>query len=240
MKLPKVAVNFALTSDGKISTRNFTPSDFSSPQDKHRLLEIRSKGDALLVGASTIAADNMTMGLPDADLRAERLKRKQSEYPLRVILTNSGNLSPQLRLFSQEFSPIIIFSTRRMSNERLWELEQHATVHLSDAESVDLREVLVTLRSVYRVKTVVCEGGPRLFRGLLSAGLVNEINLTLCPLIFGGAKAPTLTGVPGEFLSRSTLCRLSKMEIIGSECFLRYHVLKSEDKGMHLTEAQRH
>jgi len=224
MTLPSVAVNFALTWDGKVSTRNFTPSDFSSPEDKKRLLAIRAKGDALLVGARTIAADNMSMGLPDPDLRAARLRRKQPEYPLRVILSASGNISPKLRLFTHDFSPVVIFSTNRMAQSRRAALGKNAVLHLSDSEHLELREVLATLGSVYGVESVVCEGGPSLFRALLTEGLVNEINLTLCPRIFGGMKAPTLTGLPGDFLPKSVHCTLAKMEIVGDECFLRYRV----------------
>ena len=225
-KLPFVSVNFALTWDGKVSTRNFTPSDFSSPEDKRRLLAIRAKGDALLVGARTLIADNMSMGLPDVELRAGRLRRKQSEFPLRVILSNTGEISPDLRVFSESFSPIVIFSTLRMSPERRTQLEKkNATVYLGEGQTVDLRAALATLRAVHGVKKLVCEGGPRLFRGLLEGELVNEINLTLCPRIFGGQTAPTLTGAPGEFLPESLRWKLVKMEIVGGESFLRYRVV---------------
>jgi riboflavin-specific deaminase-like protein len=225
VRRPSLAVNFAITCDGRVTTRNFTPSDFSSPEDKRRLLQIRATGDALLAGARTIAADNMSMGLPDAKLRAGRLRRNQSEYPLRVILSNSGNISPSLGLFAHDFSPVVIFSTHRMSRTRRAQLEKHATVHLSDTETVDLHQVLSTLQKDYHVKKVVCEGGPSLFRGLLEAGLVDEINLTLCPRVFGGTATPTLTGMPGGFLPKSMICSLAKMEIVGGECFLRYRVL---------------
>ncbi len=102
-RFPTVAVNFAVTWDGKISTRNFTPADFSSKRDKHRLLEIRATGDALLVGANTISSDNMSMGLPDAALRAQRVRRKQTPWPLRVIITNSGRIDPALNIFQKRF-----------------------------------------------------------------------------------------------------------------------------------------
>ena len=143
---------------------------------------------------------------------------------MRVIITNTGNISPELRLFSQGFSPILIFSTSRMPEDRRAALEQVATLHLSNGPTVDLREMLSTLRSVYRVKSVVCEGGPSLFRSLLEASLIDELNLTVCPRIFGGKAAPTLTGIPGQFLPKSVHCKLAKMEIVGEECFLRYRV----------------
>ena len=68
---PFVTANFAITADGRISTRNLTPATFSSPRDKRRLLEIRAACDAILVGARTLSADSMTLGIP-ADLRAAR------------------------------------------------------------------------------------------------------------------------------------------------------------------------
>ena len=65
--------NFALSADGKVSTRNFTPTGFTSKADKRRLLEIRCLGDAVLAGASTISTDRMSMGIPASDLRERRL-----------------------------------------------------------------------------------------------------------------------------------------------------------------------
>src|ERR1700736_5086273 len=62
MSRPKVILNFAMSVDGKVSTKRYQPSDFSSRDDKRRLLEIRSLGDALLVGRNTGAIDNMSMG----------------------------------------------------------------------------------------------------------------------------------------------------------------------------------
>lgn len=219
---PEVAVNFALTWDGRISTRNHTPSDFSSPYDKRRFLEIRATGDAILAGASTIAADRMTMGLPDEALRQERLARGQAEYPLRVLLTGSGVLDPALPVFHHTFSPIHIFSTQRMPASSRSVLAEVATLHLADGDSVDLREMLRALRCDFGVRRLVCEGGAQVFRSLVEVDLVDEINLTLCPRIFGSEQAPTLTGPAGPFLPASVDFRLEKTEVVGEECFVRY------------------
>src|SRR3954469_22268147 len=107
---PRVSANFAITWDGRISTRRRTPSDFSSPMDKARFLEIRALADAVLVSARTAAADHMTIGLPNAALRAERVARGQAPYPLRVLLTSTGRIDAALRTFEKTFSPILIFS----------------------------------------------------------------------------------------------------------------------------------
>ena len=221
---PFVTANFALTWDGRISTRRGTPSDFSSKRDKRRLVEIRARCDAVLVSAKTVAADNMTMGLPDATLRAVRIARGQREYPLRVLLTNSGRIDPAARIFTKTFSPIVIFSTTRMPARTRAALAAQADVWLHESASVNLAAMLATLRTDYGVRRLVCEGGAQIFRALLAAGLMDELHVTLCPRIFGGAKAPTLTGVAGAFLPASVPLTLRKMEVIDGECFLRYRL----------------
>ena len=223
---PFVTVNFALTWDGRVSTRKLTPSDFSSKRDKQRLSEIRATGDAILAGASTIAADRMTMGLSDPALRAARVGRKQAAHPLRVIVSNSGRISPALRVFEKDFSPIVIFSTTKMPARTRAALAEKADLWLHESDTVNLPALLATLRAEYRVKRLVCEGGPRLFRALLAENLVDEIHLTLAPRLFGGLRAPTLTGLPGAFLPRSTRCTLREMKVVNDECFLRYRVAK--------------
>ncbi|NBV85584.1 MAG: hypothetical protein EBS01_04825, partial [Verrucomicrobia bacterium] len=135
---PHVVANFAVTWDGRISTRGRTLSNFSSPRDKRRLLEIRSEGDAVVASLETVKADTMTMGLPDRGLRAEREARGQSAFPLRVVVSGSGALDPDLRLFGETFSPVVVFSTQRMPMAVREALAGKAAVRLIDAEKVDV------------------------------------------------------------------------------------------------------
>jgi riboflavin-specific deaminase-like protein len=222
---PFVTANFAVTWDARISTRRGTSSDFSSPRDKRRLLEIRAPCDAVLASVKTVATDNIAMGLPDPALRAARAKRGQSAYPLRVLLTNSGRIDPALRIFQHTFSSIVIFSTTRMPAQVRRTLAPKADLWLHDAATVNLAAMLATLRAEYAVKRLVCEGGSRVFRALLAEELVDELHLTLAPRIFGGHAAPTLTGISEQFLPSSTGLRLRSMEVIDGECFLRYRIL---------------
>lgn len=223
--IPALEVNFAMTWDGKVTTRNLTPADFSSKRDKRRLLEIRARGDALLVGANTVRRDNMSMGLPDETLREGRTKRGQAPYPLRVVVSNSGKVDPAWKIFRHDFSPIVIYSTTRMPARTRAAIAGKAALHLHETPGVDLEAMLRHLRSHYGVKRIACEGGPSLFRSLLAANLVHDINLTLCPLAFGGEKALSLTGLPDGFFPKSVCCKLMKTEVIDGECFLRYRVL---------------
>src|SRR3954454_23662460 len=85
---PFVAATFAMTVDGKITTRNFSPVDFTSREDKLHLLRQRSLGDAVLIGHNTLDHDNIRLGLPHEELRQARIVRGQTPYPLRVIISN--------------------------------------------------------------------------------------------------------------------------------------------------------
>jgi len=221
---PFVAVTFAMTVDGKITTRNFTPVDFTSREDKMHLLRQRALGDAVLIGHSTLKHDNVRLGLPHPELREARIARGQSPYPLRVIVSNEGRIDSTLKIFQSDISPIVIFSTVRMPVRYQKLLRQKAILHLSDARSVDLAWMLAQLRSEYRVRSVACEGGATLFRALLEKDLVDQLNLTIAPCLFGGTDAPTLTGLSKDFFPRSVQCSLTEMRTIGEECFLTYRI----------------
>jgi riboflavin biosynthesis pyrimidine reductase len=90
--------------------------------------------------------------------------------------------------------------------------------------------MLKTLRDQYKVRTLACEGGPTLFRSLLEQDLVDQLNLTIAPYMFGGGKAPTLTGLNREFLPSSVLCSLIEMRTIGEECFLTYRIKHRQNR----------
>ena len=221
---------FAMTVDGKITSRAFSPVDFTSREDKLHLMRQRSLGDAVLIGHSTLKHDNVRLGLPQADLREARVKRGQSPYPLRVIISNEGRIDHRLNLFQTDISPIVIFSTTRMPRTNRVALMQKATLHLSKARQVDLGQMLRHLRDDYHVRTVACEGGATLFRALLERDLVDQLNLTIAPYLFGGASAPTLTGLSKDFLPATVRCSLKDMRVVGDECFLTYRV-KHRRKG---------
>ncbi len=223
LRRPFVAATFAMTVDGKLTTRNFSPVDFTSREDKLHLFRQRARADAVLIGHTSLRRDNVRLGLP-AELQEARIKRGQSRSPVRVIVSNEGKIDNRLKIFQSDISPIVIFSTKRMPRKYQQALQKVATLHLSNAQDVDLGAMLRTLRDKYKVRTVACEGGPTLFRSLLERGLVDQLNLTIAPYMFGGANAPTLTGLSKEFLPASVHCSLTDMRVVGKECFLTYRI----------------
>src|ERR1044072_6289237 len=133
VRRPFVAVTFAMTVDGKITTKNFSPIDFTSREDKTHLFQQRALGDAVLIGHSTLKHDNVRLGVPDLKMREERIARGQTPYPLREIISNEGRIDPALKIFQAEISPIVIFSMVRMPARYQKALREKATLHLSGA-----------------------------------------------------------------------------------------------------------
>jgi riboflavin biosynthesis pyrimidine reductase len=158
---PFVAATFAMTADGKITTREYSPVDFTSREDKMHLLRQRALADAVLVGHSTLKKDNVRLGLPKGELRDERVARGQTPSPLRVIVSNEGQVDSSLKIFGSDVAPIVIFSTTRMPREFQKELREKATLYLSETPAVDLAWMLQQLQRDYQVKTVACEAARR-------------------------------------------------------------------------------
>jgi riboflavin-specific deaminase-like protein len=219
---PCVVLHFAITADGKVSTGNRTPARFTSARDKQRLLEVRALADAVLVGRGTLEKDRMSMDLPDQRLRERRMREGKSEYPLRVILSASGNISASSAVFQKGNAPIVIYSTEKMAPSQRCLLNEHATVHLSESDELDIFWLLRHLYENYRVRSVVCEGGPTLVKALACADTIDEIYLTIAAKIFGGSAAPGLSGLPGEFLPASRRFQLIDIDRGDNECYLRY------------------
>ena len=220
---PFVFATFAMTADGKVTTRSFAPVDFTSREDKLHLFRQRALADAVLIGHTSLKRDNVRLGIP-GELQQARIKRKKTPAPLRVIVSNKGRIDSRLKIFQSTTSPILIFSTTRMPKRTQAALKEKATLHLTKSDKIDLAAMLGTLRSKYKVRALACEGGPTLFRSLLERGLVDQLNLTIAPYMFGGVKAPTLTGLSKEFLPASVHCSLIDMRTIGDECFLTYRI----------------
>src|SRR6266542_2841414 len=126
---PFVVATFAMTLDGKVTTKNFGPVDFTSREDKLHLFRQRALADAVLLGHTSLERDNVRLGVP-AEMQDLRVKRGQPRSPLRVIVSNRGKIDDRLKIFQSGISPIVIFSTERMPRKNQQALRKTATLHL--------------------------------------------------------------------------------------------------------------
>lgn len=218
----------AITADGKIATANRAVSSFGSKRDQEHLYELRATADAIMCGAGTVNAGPVTLGPGAVKFRRMRTRRGLAEYNLRIIASGSGSVNPKAEVFKKKFSPILILTTARASEDKLKPLRELATEIKSFGSSeVNFRKALQWLREKWKVKRLLCEGGGELDDAMFRAGLVNELHLTICPKIFGGRKAPTFAEGSGfPKLADAAQLKLKSMKRIGDELFVVYTVLQ--------------
>lgn len=228
---PFVFVNFAMTADGKIAFEHRAFDPFGSARDREHMMELRATADAVMSGARTVDSTEVTMGTGGEKYRRLRRRRGLAEFNLRVVVSGSGTVDPESALFRKGRGKIIVLTTSRAAGRRLAQLRELADdVKVCGAEEIDFRKALKWLREKWQVKRLLCEGGGELHDGLIRAGLVDELHLTICPTIFGGRTAPTLCDGTGfERLADAARFELTSMKRIGDEVFLIFRARNARE-----------
>lgn len=219
-----------MTADGKIASSNRVISSFSSPQDSKQLLHFRSTADAVAAGARTVDLNSINLGPGPVKFRSLRKRRGLAEYNLRVIISGSGSVNPKAEIFKHRFSPILILTTERAPINALKRLRVVADeVKICGNCAIDFNFAFRWLREKWQVKRLLCEGGGEINDALFASGLVNELNLTICPIIFGGQNAPTIADGHGcQTLSLASRLHLKSLRRVGAELFLVYDVAPAD------------
>jgi 2,5-diamino-6-(ribosylamino)-4(3H)-pyrimidinone 5'-phosphate reductase len=231
MKIPPrpfVSINMAMTADGKITTVNRNVLGFGSARDQTHLYELRAAADAVMCGTRTLYPNTVYLGPGPARFRRLRLKRGLAEYNLRVIVSGTGSIPSDAAIFQRRFSPIIVLTTQAAGKQRLARLRQLADdVCVCGRRELDFQRALRYLGQEWGVRRLLCEGGGELNDALFRARVVDELNLTVCPYIFGGAAAPTIAeGIGIQALAKAARLELQSHRRVRDELFLVFGVLR--------------
>jgi len=223
---PFVFINVATTLDGKLAPENRKFVPFGSKHDLDLLYDLRARADAVLMGARTVDSAPGHYGPGPAKYCRMRIKRGLPEYNLRVIVSGRGTLSPKSDIFRYRFSPIIVLTSGRASVRNLRRLRAVADdVEIFGDAEMDFKAAFHWLERKWHVKKILCEGGGELNTALIRQNLVDEIYVTICPLIFGGRAAPTMADGAGvRSVAEATRVKLKSMKRVGQELFLVYRV----------------
>ena len=198
----QVLINAAMTIDGKIAT-NLGDSKISTKQDLRRLHRLRSSVDAVIIGISTVIADNPRLTV--------RLVKRHGTTPVRIIVDSIGRIPLDSKILkSASKINTIVAVTKRASDERVYKIKSAgAIVIVAGTKTVNLKELFFILKKMGFNKILV-EGGGELNWSILQLGIVNELMVTIAPRIIGGRTATTL--VEGDGYKR--ISDGIKMELI--------------------------
>jgi riboflavin biosynthesis pyrimidine reductase len=171
----------------------------AGPGDRAVFVRMREAADVVLVGAATVRVENYSGAQLSVAARQARQRRGQAEVPPIAIVTRSGDLDPAALVFTRTEVPPMILTGKQCLQDTRSRLGAVADVIDASgplADGVDDATVLKILaeRGLYRV---LSEGGPRILGSLIENDLLDELCLTVAPMLVGGAARRIATG-PGE------------------------------------------
>lgn len=225
---PHVLLSCAMSVDGYIDDTSPDRLLLSNAEDFDRVDAVRAASDAILIGSTTVRRDNPRLLVNSAERRAERESRGLPAYPLKVIVTASGDLSPGLKIWHHGGLKLVYCpdSVAPKLRERLGGLAEVATV----GPTVDFGAMLDDLgqRGIGRL---MVEGGSEIHTQFLTQDLADEIHLAVAPFFVGDPSAPRFVK-PGTFPSGpDRRMTLAEARAIGDIAFLRYQVRKDDQFG---------
>ena len=202
--------NTAVSLDGRIGTVGGDHFNVGTDEDRRRMGVFRGKADAVFIGGETFR-----MG-PEPIIEAESLTQKQVRRPIiNAVMTRRGVTDEVCQPWQEPRVRLVVFGPSSLDREA------HAEIGAEVVEASSPIEVLDQLEAM-GCESVLVEGGGNLIFQLIAAGRLDTIFMTLAPRIIGGRGAPSLADGAGFSSSEIADFRLSDLEQVGDELYLRY------------------
>jgi len=214
---PYLLTNFAITLDRR-ATLHGRSGAIGSDTDTEMLVGLRTKVDAVMIGAGTMRAERYGRVVPAPEKRVQREREGLPHDPLAVIVSGRLDIPWDAPLFTEGGGRVLIFTA---SETEVPETETPVVV-VRHRGRVDLGDALAHLRAELHVRALLCEGGPSLHAQLIEAGLVDDLFVTHAPKLAGGEGPGLLTGLP-ELERPLELAWLLEQD---GELFARYRIVR--------------
>lgn len=210
---PWVMANFVVTIDGAAVVDGGSTA-INDEDDQKMFAAMRAVPDFILVGANTLRVENYKPTGLDERRRQARLDARLEETPHLVTLSRSLDFDPGAPAFGDPENRVTILTDQDAPDDRFAELSEVADV--VRLRSTDAEDILHYMRMA---KVVLCEGGPGLMGQLIAAGLVDEMALTMSPMLVSG-EAPRISR--GPVAEPPLDMRLDRVLYGDRSLFLRY------------------
>jgi riboflavin-specific deaminase-like protein len=213
---PHVAVNMVHTADGRAAVFGRT-GPISSLADRQLFHALRTRVDAIMVGAGTLRVERYGRMVRDAARREQRRAAGLQADPMAIVVSGSLDIPADLPLLQDPDSRVVVVTASERSLDGVC-----ADVRYLRFGAVDLPAALARLREEDGVRSILCEGGPHLNATLLAEGLLDELFLTTVPVLAGAAGE--LSIMDGAALEAPVALTLRWMLEHEGELFARYAI----------------
>jgi len=202
--VPFVVLKAAMTLDGQIATKTGQSRWMTGKAARKEVHRMRSKYDAVLVGANTVLKD-------DPRLTA---RIKGGRDPLRVIL--DGRLRIPLDAKVLKGRNVLIATTETAGRTKIKALEKKAEVLVCGKKRVDLEKLL---RELGRrgITSVLVEGGAAVNYSFAKEGLVDKFVFFIAPKLLLGENTPAMRGPGLRKMAEATRLRIETIGKIGED-----------------------
>ncbi|CAN5270691.1 pyrimidine reductase family protein [soil metagenome] len=178
-----VRINFVASADGA-SSLDGRAGGLGSATDQQVLRLLRDRSDGILVGAGTARAESYRPLRDDPARSAARTAHGLSRVPPMILVTQRLTIDPGEPIITNAVAPTVIVTCANSDPERRAALTAVTPVIVAGEDTVDLAEARKALAE-RGLRRLVCEGGPTLFGTALAAGIVDELCLTVSPMLTG-------------------------------------------------------
>lgn len=232
---PYTTVILAMSADGKIADYMRSPARFGSKADKAHLEKQITDSDAVLFGAGTLRAYNTTLIISNLAFLRHRNQLGKPPQPIHITISESGDLDPQVRFFQQPVSRWLISTAKGsqfwQQRQKKFAEHQNNSNQLFDkilvfetlSGQIDISGALKHLTNL-GINRLAILGGGELVGSMLELDLIDELWLSICPLILGGQTAPTPVDGSGFIASLAPRLGLLSANTIEDEVFLHYRL----------------
>jgi riboflavin-specific deaminase-like protein len=210
---PYVVLNFAATLDGRAAIGG-RAGPIGSDTDTEMLQRLRTRVDAVMIGAGTMRAERYGRMVSDPELRAQRERVGLAHDPLAVIVSGRLDLPWDAPMFTDGGGSVLILTAAETDPP---ETDTAVTVVRHD-QRVDLAEALRHLRTELGIRALLCEGGPGTHAQLQREELADELFLTIAPKLAGGLEPNVIEGELPEVIEMELVWLLANE----GELFARY------------------
>lgn len=188
--------NMIASVDGAATGPDGRSGGLATPADRTLFHHLRGLADAIIVGAGTARDEDYGPARVDEQTQARRVADGQLPRPRLVVVSRSLSLDPRARLFSGA-DRVVVVTSRTADWTQVERLGEVAEVVRVGHDTVDLQQMLGVLAD-QGLRRLLCEGGPGLLGDLVSGRLLDELCLTIAPVLVSGKARRIAVGGPAE------------------------------------------
>lgn len=199
---PWVRANMISSLDGG-ATDDGRAGGLAGPGDRALFGFMRQQADVILVGAATVRIKNYSGAQMSAAQRQARQLRGQAEVPPIAVITHSADIPHDAKFFTRTEVPPLILTSRDSIDDTCRRFTGLAEVIDASGTAPDRVDPHVVLRILGErgLRRVLTEGGPSVLNMLIEEDLIDEMCVTIAPILVGGFARRIASG-PGEAHTR--------------------------------------